>query len=135
MSNAKGALAIVAALAIGGLGSACAPDTPSTSDSSAPSPAANPPAAANPMQAADVAPGTKTTQTVRIPVEGMSCVACAARVKKTLKAIAGVDEVEVHLGERNARVRFDSRRLNADRLVQTINELGYSAGTPVPAQR
>lgn len=74
-------------------------------------------------------------KTVRIPVEGMSCVACAARVKSTLVALEGVDEVEVHLGERNARVRFDSNKLAADRLVAAINDLGYSAGSPVPADR
>lgn len=135
MSNAKGVTVIIAGLAVGALGSACAPDKPSASQSSVPSQAANPSAAANPMQAADVVPAANTRQTVRIPVEGMACVACAARVKKTLKAIAGVDEVEVHLGERNARVRFDSRQITADRLVAAIKELGYSAGTPVPAER
>ncbi len=133
MYNAKGLITILAALAIAALSAACAPDA--ASQSGVPRPAANPPAAANPEPVADAAPASDTMQTVRIPVEGMSCVACAARVKKTLKAIAGVDEVEVHLGERNARVRFDSRRLAPDRLVAVINELGYSAGTPIPAQR
>jgi hypothetical protein len=52
-----------------------------------------------------------------------------------LKEFAGVDEVEVHLGERYACVRFDSRRLAADRRVAAIKDLGYSAGTPVPAER
>lgn len=135
MSNARRLIVIMAMFAVGTLSSACAPDEPSASQSGVPSQPANPSAAANPMQAADVVPATNTIQTVRIPVEGMACVACAARVKKTLKAIAGVDEVEVHLGERNARVRFDSRQVTADRLVGAIKELGYSAGTPVPTQR
>jgi hypothetical protein len=30
------------------------------------------------------------TEVVQIPVEGMSCAACAARVKKTLTSIGGV---------------------------------------------
>lgn len=68
--------------------------------------------------------------TVVIPVEGMSCVACAARVKKTLTSIAGVGDTEVSLGERNARVRFDPSRIDPHRLVATINALGYRAGTP-----
>lgn len=33
-------------------------------------------------------------KTVSIPVEGMSCVSCAARVKRTLKGIEGVQRVE-----------------------------------------
>src|SRR4030067_3461932 len=49
--------------------------------------------------------------TVALPVQGMSCVACAARVKKTLTSIAGVGDVQVSLAERNARVRFDPSRL------------------------
>jgi copper chaperone CopZ len=71
---------------------------------------------------------------VVIPVEGMSCVACAARVKKSLTSIAGVGDVEVSLAERNARVRFDPSRLAPDRLVAAINGLGYQAGTPAEAK-
>lgn len=72
--------------------------------------------------------------TVVIPVEGMSCVACAARVKKTVASIAGVGDVEVSLAERNARVRFDTRRLAPERIVAAINGLGYRAGTPTEAK-
>lgn len=135
MSNARRLIVIMAMFALGALSSACAPDEASTSQAPVPTQTAKPSAVANPAQAADAVPATNTMQTVRIPIEGMACVACAARVKKTLKAIAGVDDVEVNLGERNARVRFDSRRITADGLVAAIKELGYSAGTPVPAQR
>ncbi len=72
--------------------------------------------------------------TVVIPVEGMSCVACASRVKKTLTSIAGVGDVQVSLAERNARVRFDPSRFAPDRLVAAINGLGYQAGTPTEAK-
>lgn len=72
--------------------------------------------------------------TVVIPVEGMSCVACAARVKKTLSSIAGVGDVQVSLADRNARVRFDASRIAPDRLVAAINGLGYQAGTPTEAE-
>jgi len=72
--------------------------------------------------------------TVVIPVEGMSCVSCAASVKKALAAIEGVDRVEVSLGERSARVGFDSSRVSPDRLVAAINELGYRAGAPAEAR-
>jgi copper ion binding protein len=86
----------------------------------------------------DSSPPTSTEEahmsSVVIPVEGMSCVACAARVKKTVASIAGVREVEVSLAERNARVRFDTSRLAADRIVAAINGLGYRAGTPTEAK-
>lgn len=70
------------------------------------------------------------TKTVVMPVEGMSCVACAARVKKALKEIDGVADVEVNLAERNARVRFASSKVSPDRLVAAVNGLGYRAGSP-----
>lgn len=70
---------------------------------------------------------------VVIPVEGMSCVACVARVKKTLTSIVGVGDVQVSLVEGNARVRFDPSRLAPERLVAAINGLGYHAGTPTEA--
>lgn len=71
---------------------------------------------------------------VQIPVEGMSCAACVARVKKTLAAIGGVSDVEVSLVERRARVRFDPSRLSADQLVAAIKGLGYQAGAPSAVQ-
>lgn len=37
-------------------------------------------------------------KTVVIPVEGMSCAACTARIKKSLASIDGVGEVEVKPG-------------------------------------
>lgn len=69
-------------------------------------------------------------KTVIIPIEGMSCSACAARVKKTLTAIAGVLDVEVNLAERNASVRFDPSKLSPDQMVSAVNGLGYHASAP-----
>ncbi len=71
---------------------------------------------------------------VQIPVEGMSCAACVARVKKTLTSIGGVSDVEVSLVERRARVRFDPSRLSPDQLVAAIKGLGYQAGAPAEAR-
>lgn len=71
---------------------------------------------------------------VAVPIEGMSCSACAARVKKTLSSIDGVIGVEVDLAGRQARVRFDPSRLAADRFVTAVNGLGYRAGVPAEAK-
>ena len=72
------------------------------------------------------------TKTVRITVEGMSCVVCAASVKKALQSIDGVQEAEISLERREARVRYGEGEVSAERLVAAINEIGYKAGTPVP---
>lgn len=71
---------------------------------------------------------------VVLPIEGMVCSACVARVKRTLTGIDGVSEVEVNLIERNARIRFAPSKLSADSLVATVNRLGYQAGAPKDAK-
>ncbi|MBI3950075.1 MAG: heavy-metal-associated domain-containing protein [Acidobacteria bacterium] len=68
-------------------------------------------------------------KTVTIPIEGMTCAACVASVKKTLKSMDGVTEVEVSLEHRRARVRYLDAQVSPERLVAAINELGYKAGT------
>ena len=70
-------------------------------------------------------------QTVAIPIEGMSCMACAARVKRALKDIEGVREVEVSLERRKAVVQYVPRLVSSERLSSVINGLGYKARTPI----
>jgi len=74
------------------------------------------------------------TKTMIVPVEGMSCPVCAARVKRSLAGIAGVSDVEVSLVQRTARIRYDPRRLSVERLVAAIQGLGYQAGVPAGAE-
>jgi copper chaperone CopZ len=69
-------------------------------------------------------------QTTSIPVEGMSCVSCAARVKRALKGIEGVKEVEVSLERREAIVQFSPEKVSPERLQTAIDGLGYKAGKP-----
>src|SRR5438128_10274267 len=75
-------------------------------------------------------PVSQAGAVVIIPVEGMSCVSCAATVKKTLQTIAGVAEVEVSLEHRTARIRYVDGKVSPDQLVAAINRLGYRAGLP-----
>lgn len=71
---------------------------------------------------------------VSIPIDGMSCSACVARVKKTLTSMDGVAHVEVDLGARAAKVRYAPDKISPDRLVAAINDLGYRAGAPTGAE-
>lgn len=70
------------------------------------------------------------TSVVTIPVEGMSCISCAATVKSAIQKIHGVTEVEVSLEHRAARVRYIDGKVSPDQLVAAVNHLGYRAGTP-----
>ena len=73
-------------------------------------------------------------QVALIPVEGMSCAACAARVRRTLEEIDGVVSAEVGLAERNVKVRYVDKTLSSDNLVAAINALGYKARAPIAAE-
>lgn len=69
-------------------------------------------------------------RTVTIPVEGMSCMSCVARLKRALKSIDGVIDVEVSLEHREARVYYLDTKVSPQHFVDAINSLGYKAGTP-----
>ena len=70
------------------------------------------------------------TQSVVIPVKGMSCMACVAKTKQTLRAVVGVTEVEVKLSPGSATVKYDPAQTNPEKLVGVIKELGYEAELP-----
>jgi len=79
-------------------------------------------------------PADARLDSVTIPVEGMSCGACAARIKKTLKPLAGVGSVEVSLERRNVLVRYLPEKTSPKRLASVISELGYKATLPEAAK-
>lgn len=65
---------------------------------------------------------------VVIPVEGMSCSACVARVKRALKETEGVSETHVNLEKGEAEIRYEPARTSPEKLAKAIDELGYKAG-------
>lgn len=68
--------------------------------------------------------------TVEIPIEGMSCMACVAKIKNTLLGIEGVNDVKVSLKNKNSIFSFNPQKISLDKIVQSINEIGYRAGKP-----
>jgi copper chaperone CopZ len=70
---------------------------------------------------------TKTT----IPIEGMTCNSCVASIKRKLKSMEALQEVEVSLQHRNAIVFYEEGDITPQKIQQAINELGYKAGEPV----
>lgn len=87
----------------------------------------------SPSLRAQTASGTAATiESVVIPVKGMSCMACVAKTKQTLRAVSGVTEVEVKLSPGSATVKYDPSQITPEKLVGVIKELGYEAGSPVP---
>jgi len=71
------------------------------------------------------------TRTVAVPVNGMICQICAGQVKSALKAVHGVEDVEISLENRNATIRYADGQLNVDQVTRAITDLGYKTGPPM----
>ena len=73
-----------------------------------------------------------TTERVTIPVSGMTCAACSARIQRTLERTPGVASANVNLMTNSATVEFDAAVASPDTLVATIRDTGYGAELPRP---
>lgn len=62
---------------------------------------------------------------VSLPVEGMSCAACVAKVEKALGNVTGIREAKVNLVSGKAAVKFDPHKTNVAQMAQVVSELGY----------
>lgn len=74
-------------------------------------------------------------QTEIIKVTGMTCNGCISVVKKTLKAIHGVKDVNVSLSLAEAVVQFDETLISPEQWKFAIIEAGYGVGTSNATQK
>jgi len=75
---------------------------------------------------------TSSPSQVTLPVDGMTCAACQARVQRALRATPGVTEATVNLMMHSATIAYDPRVLSPEALVSTINKSGYQSRLPEP---
>ena len=73
-----------------------------------------------------------TADRVTIPVSGMTCAACSARVQRTLERTPGVASANVNLMTNSATVEYDAAVASLDALVAAIRDTGYGAELPRP---
>jgi copper chaperone CopZ len=64
-------------------------------------------------------------ETVKIPVEGMTCGNCARTVERKLSTRPGVTKAQVDLAGGLATVEFNADRTRLPDLVNAIRQLGY----------
>jgi Cu+-exporting ATPase len=69
---------------------------------------------------------------IDLPVTGMTCAACAARIERSLGKAEGVEEATVNLATERATVRFNPSVTDITKIVETIRGAGYDAIVPVP---
>jgi copper ion binding protein len=73
---------------------------------------------------------TAAMQKVKMPVDGMVCNACQSNVKKTIKSIDGVSDVEVNLEKKFAVFTYDPQKVKMEQVQKAVNDKGYTAGKP-----
>ncbi len=73
---------------------------------------------------------SSTIETLTIPVSGMHCAGCSARVQSTLEHAPGVAAANVNLMTSSATVEYDPTTTTPELLVETIRETGYGAELP-----
>ena len=60
-----------------------------------------------------------------LPLTGMSCAACAARIEKGLGSVEGVSQATVNFAVEKATVFFDPDRTDLPHLIDKVKDLGY----------
>ncbi len=70
------------------------------------------------------------TESVTLPVLGMTCAACQHHVEEALRSTAGVESARVDLMAHRASVVFDPTRARPQALVDAIRGAGYDAVLP-----
>ena len=62
-----------------------------------------------------------------IPLEGVHCASCVARIEKGLNALPGVARVSVNLPSKTAFLAYDPAQVGAEAISKKIEDLGYKA--------
>jgi Cu+-exporting ATPase len=65
-----------------------------------------------------------------LPVEGMTCASCVARVEKTLKKIDGVQVANVNLATEAVALSYDPSKTSLDTLAHAVEGAGYKLVIP-----
>ena len=68
---------------------------------------------------------TEKQKNVVIEISGMSCNHCAQHIQKALKQASGVNMAKVVHTEEKAYIDYDPSVINAETLLQVINDFGF----------
>lgn len=66
-----------------------------------------------------------SSNTVTIPIEGMTCASCSQRVEKTLNKLDGVSKATVNLATEKAVVEYNPSIIRLSGVKQSIEKIGY----------
>ena len=77
-------------------------------------------------------PTADTPLTTEIPIDGMTCAACAARIGRGLTGLEGVEEANVNYATARAVVSYDPDLVDRAAFRATIEKLGYAVADDDP---
>ncbi len=64
---------------------------------------------------------------VAIPIEGMTCAACAKSIEKAVGKLQGVESTAVNFATEKATVKYDPKQVRLSEIKQAISKAGYKA--------
>jgi copper chaperone CopZ len=67
------------------------------------------------------------SETIRFPIEGMTCTSCVNRITRALRKLDGVERVRIDLVRETATVRRDAALATDSALARAIAAIGYEA--------
>jgi P-type Cu+ transporter len=68
----------------------------------------------------------ETTKHVTIPIGGMTCASCSARIEKVVGKLDGVEKVSVNLATEKADVFYLPEKVRLSAIKKTISDAGYT---------
>jgi len=66
-----------------------------------------------------------STEKISLPVEGMTCASCVARVEKAVSKFEGVSAVNVNLATEKVSLEYDPSIVDLNKLAATVEDIGY----------
>lgn len=64
-------------------------------------------------------------ENISFNIPSLGCSECSEKIRSTVKAITGVQNVSVNLKSQQLSVEFDPSRINADTIKTAVSEMGY----------
>ena len=63
---------------------------------------------------------------ITFPIQGMSCVSCAARIEKIIGQMEGIYLAQVNFGSESASIKYEAGQVSTRDISETIEKLGFT---------
>ncbi|MFQ5328622.1 MAG: heavy metal translocating P-type ATPase [Thermodesulfobacteriota bacterium] len=72
---------------------------------------------------------TSVLKKIDLPITGMSCASCAAKVEKCIGGLVGVDKASVNFATEKVSISYDPDSISPADFIEAIRGLGYGVGS------